>query len=304
MQMQILLANTKSDKTFALQYQLENHSVAEKYYSLIRARNAQNISINQDISFWNFNLDPDYLYTMGRELQKHIDALKDEPEIDMPYKVHLGYTQHDLNLMHADFEKYLNMINAGKLTLKYHKASEHALLQINILIHKIENFVRLHREIKRFGVDRATCSFGFCFQQNEKVQLTDKEYDLFTTEYFFGDLFCGYNTTGKHFLSCAYDNDIEVIRSRGVKPQRTFSTETLLRFGPYVEPEILMSKMRQWWVENNLDSYGYRFEDKSNAFGQIRLAKLIEPDEFKGKSHWEKLQVLDQFNFVKDCRLL
>lgn len=289
---------------FTFRFQLEKHHMAKKYVELVKGFKSRSSKIDELNSYWNFHLGEDSLLSLTQELQMRIDGLKPEPEILMRYHVNTGVTQDQLNAIHGDFEKYLNMVNHKKLIPKNTMAAIENLLQINLLVHKIENYFRLKREVEAGNREYISCNFGYRFENDEFFQLEDRDYDCFSAGSEFGDLYCGYNTTGKSFVHCYYDGDLELVRSKGVRPQRTYSTEGFLHFGPRASGEELMEKLRGWWNENGFDQYGYRFDDKRNAYGLIRLGRLVEPDEFKGKTHWEKLQFLDQFDGVKDCRIV
>lgn len=278
--------------------------MAKKYVELVKRFKARGSKIDDLNSYWNFHLGEDSLLSLTQELQSRIDCLKPEPEIPMPYQVDTNVTQDQLNAIHGDFEKYLNLVNQGRLIPTNTMAAIENLLQINLLVHKIENYFRLKREVEAGNKEYISCNFGYRFENDEFFQLEDRDFDCFSAGSEFGDLFCGYNTTGKSFVHCYYDGDLELVRSKGVRPQRTFSTEGFLHFGPRASGEELMEKLRVWWKENGIDQHGYQFDDKRNAYGLIRLGRLIEPDEFKGKTHWEKLQFLDQFDGVRDCRII
>lgn len=289
---------------FTFRFQLEKHHMAKKYVELVKRFKARGSKIDDLNSYWNFHLGEDSLLSLTQELQSRIDGLKPEPEIPMPYQVDTNVTQDQLNAIHGDFEKYLNLVNQGRLIPTNTMAAIENLLQINLLVHKIENYFRLKREVEAGNKEYISCNFGYRFENDEFFQLEDRDFDCFSAGSEFGDLFCGYNTTGKSFVHCYYDGDLELVRSKGVRPQRTFSTEGFLHFGPRASGEDLMEKLRVWWKENGIDQHGYQFDDKRNAYGLIRLGRLIEPDEFKGKTHWEKLQFLDQFDGVRDCRII
>ena len=290
--------------TYTFRFQLEKHRMALKYVELVKGFKSRGARIDDLNSYWNFHLGAESIEGLAAELQRRIDSLKAEPEIPMPYQVDTSVTQEELNAIHGDFEKFLNLVNQEKLIPRTGLKTAEALLQINLLVHKIENHHRLRREGEAGRRDYISCNFGFRFENDQFFQLEEQDFECFEASSEFGDLFCGYNTTGKSFVHCYYDGDIELVRSRGVRPQRTFSTEGFVHFGTQASGVELKDKLRVWWAEHNIEQYGYSFDDKRNAYGLIRLGRLIEPSEFRGKSHWEKLQFLDRFDGVVDCRIV
>ena len=308
MKIRIELANEtdeNSAKNLIIDYQVENHRMAEKFTALHRSFNSKAVGVDRDHSYWNFHLNPERIYELTAKLQKNMDDLTArEPEIPFHFKVNESVTQDELNVIHDRFEAFLMRVLRRSLLAVDHDASVLNLTHVNLLIHKIENFRRLQADLKHAPKEHLTCTFGYRFKNDKFIELEDADYDHFVTDFEFGDMFCGYNTTGKSFPHCMNDKDVELVAKRGVRPQRTYSTEGFFWFGPPIPPGVEMARLRRWWDENNIDSFGYRFDDKMNAFGLIRVAKMIEPAEFKGLSHFEKLQIMDHFDGVKTATIL
>lgn len=301
---EVELFSRRGADNFVFSFEMETHRMARKYLELVRAFKLRSKKIDQANSYWNFHLAEDSLVSLTNDLQTRIDSLRSEPDIPMPYIVSPAITQEELNSIHCDFEKFLTLINQTKLAPRNLQQAVDDLLQINLLIHKIENHHRLRKAVEAGHRESISCNFGFRFEGDEFFNLEADDYDCFTSDSVFGDIFCGYNTTGKSFVHCFYDGDIELVRSGGVRPQRTFSTEGFIHFGPNGNGSELMAKMEEWWRDHRIDESGYKFDDRKNAFGLIRIGRIIEPREFQGKTHWEKLVFLSQFDGVADCRIV
>jgi hypothetical protein len=301
---EVELFSRRGAENFVFSFEMESHRMARKYLELVLAFKSRLAKIDQTNSYWNFHLSEDSLLELTNELQTRVDSLQPEPEIPMKYKVSPFITQEELNCIHGDFERYLTLINQKKILPKNGKQAIEDLLQINLLIHKIENHHRLRKSVEAGQRESISCNFGFRFEGDQFFNLEDEDYDCFTSDSVFGDIFCGYNTTGKSFVHCYYDGDTELVRSGGVRPQRTFSTEGFVHFGPNGSGAELMEKMKDWWRTHRIDESGYRFDDRKNAFGLIRIGRLIQTKEFRGKTHWEKLVFLSQFDGVADCRIV
>lgn len=306
MKIRITLGHKNKIETLAIDFQAESHGMAKKFTALLARFNLMNRRIDLDQSYWNFHLNPEYIYEFVRLLQCHMDSLSGrEPEIQFPYKIDESIDQSLLNIIHDSFEKYLSLVLANKIQPVDRGQTNLDLTQVNLLIHKIENFHRLQRDVRSGRPkENITCTFGYRFENDEFQRLQPEDFEHFVTDFSFGDMFCGYNTTGKSFAHCMHDNDIELVSKKGVRPQRTYSTEGFFWFGPRVRSEVEMGRIKSWWDRENISQYGYRFDDKENAYGLIRVAKMIEPSEFQGKSHWEKLLILDRYNLINSAELL
>lgn len=306
MKIRITLGHDSKPDTLPIDFHVESHPMAAKFTSLLQSFNERGRRVDPDHSYWNFHLNPEYIYDFVARLRGHMKSLTErEPEIQFPHVIDENIDQNQLNVIHDSFEKHLNLVLSDAIKTVDRSKSILDLTQVNLTVHKIENFHRLQREVRSGRPkDNITCTFGYRFENDEFERLKPEDFDHFVTDFSFGDMFCGYNTTGKSFVHCMHDKDIELVAKKGVRPQRTYSTEGFFWFGPEIAKDVEMGRIRKWWAENNIDQYGYRLGDKENAFGLIRVAKMIEPPEFAGKSHWDKLIVLDRFNMVKEAQLI
>lgn len=305
MKLQIFLSpRTPQYDPLVLEYQPLNHSVSRKYFSLLTQFCQRGEKVDKDLSYWNFLLESEQKRELVDSLQWNLDELRKDPRIKMSYRVSVDDDQIKLNEIHERFEYYLKKINAGH----YHPVPDDsiyaALLQINLLIHQIENFHRIEQQIEVRGKDYVDCAFGFCFENDEFLNLEDADFDLFSLGRPFGSLSCGYNTSGKNLIHIMNDHDIELVRQGKVTPQRTFSTEGYVWFGPDIEETAERRRLDDWWDCHRIDQYGYSRQDKKNALGLIPLAELLEPEEFQGKSRWDKLMIINRYGGVKDVRVV
>ncbi|MBD64180.1 MAG: hypothetical protein CME62_03175 [Halobacteriovoraceae bacterium] len=299
---QLKKRNEKSP-SLTLEYIPRNNLVANRYFNLLKHYIDQKIPVDQQQSYWNLALKKEQKEELIRELQHHCDFVNKQEQINMNFDIDYSIDQGLLNEIHSRFELYLKALHAKEIKVTQEQEIDGSLLQINLLVHKIENFHAIERQIKERGKNGVDANFGFRFENDTYFDLESHDFDHFTEDRPFGSMNCGYNTTGKNLLHCMHDNDLDIVKTFGVSPQKTFSTEAFFWFGNSIDGDHCMEKFYRWWDQHDLSQYGYRKYDRQNSVGMIPLADLVEPDAFRNKSHWEKLLVLNQYNGVDSVYL-
>jgi len=299
-----LVPRSSDVESLRLIYVPRKNLVAVKYFELLEKFLAAGKVLDRELSYWNFFLEPQQKQELVSALRHNLAVLKLEPALQMDHPVSVEDSQDHLNTIHDKFEYNLKRINHGELVVRHHDEVVAALLQVNLLIHKIENYNSIQNQIIERGRDFVDCAFGYRFESDEFFSLEDHDYDHFTMERPFGSLSCGYNTTGKNLIHVMNDNDLELVRLRKVSPQRTYSTEGFFWFGPSIDPTHEYERFYKWFDANGVQKYGYEKYDRKNSIGMIPLADLEEPVAFQGRSHWEKLLILNRYVGIGGVRLL
>jgi hypothetical protein len=87
-------------------------------------------------------------------------------------------------------------------------------------------------------------------------------------------LYLGYHTIGKDLITCFTDNDIEVVKSDGVRQQQYISTETMFRLDPMITTNRNFA-IRKWLIQNNLNSFvdlkdpKYKYNQQLPVLGRL-----------------------------------
>ena len=297
-----LRPRTSGVAPLVLEFRPRKNLVADKYFSQIKDFLLKDKQVDKELSYWNFALDREQKEEYVREFQRNLEILKIEPQIEMDYQVSYDDHQSLLNEIHDKFEYYLKRLNGQQMKTKHFNTITDALNQINLYIHKIENFNLTASQLER-DKNFVSCAFGFRFEQDIFHALENHDYDHFTMERPFGTMLSGYNTTGKNLIHVANDNDLELVKQNKVSPQKTFSTEAYFWFGRDIDATQEYERIYRWWDENEVSKYGYKKYDRMNSLGMLPLADMIEPDIFKNKTHWEKVSVLNQYDGISQVSI-
>jgi len=278
-----------------LKYTPRDNLVANKYFKLIKDYIDRGIPVDQKLSYWNIILKREQKEELIRDLQLHCNFVNQQDQIDMAYSIDYSIDQVLLNEIHGKFEHYLKALHAREIVVTDEPEVHSSLLQINLIVHKIENFHAIEKQIQERGHNGVDANFGFRFENDIIYELKNHDYDHFTEERPFGSMNCGYNTTGKNLQHCMHNNDLEIVRNQAVSPQKTFSTEAFFWFGNSIDGEQSSKLFFEWWDTNNISQYGYKKYDRKNSIGMIPLADLVMPREFQDKDHWGRLKILNLY---------
>ena len=122
--------------------------------------------------------------------------------------------------------------------------------------------------------------------------LTEQDKLLLTSEFKWGELYLGYNTHGKDYISIMYSNDIRAIDNDEVKPQTRYAAESWQYFGLDQVP-IQGAQLFSIWYEALPEATKKKIPLNDLTLGRIILGKLIPHmtpscmDVDKNLLHWE-----------------
>lgn len=189
-----------------------------------------------------------------------------------------------LNLLHSQFEEYLTEFGSGmesnqtnleknkKLGNYYDwKIIDSSLNRINNLIHFLEDVIAPR--------DEGSSSNGFFSTalksdpNLKNIKFDDHEYDTFTLNHEWGDLFLGYGTTGKSLFHIFKDNDLALLeRGFKVSPQEYVTSNIMCLFGD--NPNNYHDNFVKWFNDNKVEErFGISWS-KYNSSGYIKIGKL------------------------------
>ena len=202
-----------------LDYLLQQNSLREKWINEIKThKNKGNTAFN--ISLLNKNRS--HLKELIQKLNSIIDELNHnyESKILLTITEKEGVNQKILNNLHEKFEEY------GENKFEYLGEHVHYLwMQLNNFIHITE--VAMETTEDMFPQYAAEINTNPPYP-GKKLEEVDKLF--LTTECFWGQLYLGYNTLGKDYMSVLYDDDVRVIINKQIKVQEKYSAEVWLCF--------------------------------------------------------------------------
>lgn len=91
-----------------------------------------------------------------------------------------------------------------------------------------------------------------------------------------GALTLGYATVGKSIYDAAKNNDVELVKQNGIRPQEYITSEVVLTATPVkiVPDHVMYGYIRKWVEANNLSSYIDLEDAKHRWFRQPQIGKL------------------------------
>jgi hypothetical protein len=204
--------------------------------------------------------------------------------LDIPEKIK-DLTEPFLNELHQTFHRCFAKDIWGwkwELITEDHKAS---ILQLNNLIHEIDNFERS----RNFNIIKVNFDHDIPYQQSFSTDLYP--YWDYTWGKI-GDLRLGYSTLGKRLHECFKSNDLDVVKEKMVRPQVHILSEVYLIFSEFniykddwgneidqrtYKKDVEFPQFLKWCKDNNVSEYGYDpLEPQHKYIGRPLLGKLGE----------------------------
>ena len=175
--------------------------------------------------------------------------------IDMPDTIDPNVdNQKMLNYLHHVFHMFIEKVGDTHRTYN-------PLVQLNVYIHKLEKLVQNLKNTENTIVNYSFFLHGDVRKSptggNHTVPILDKSlYKYWDHPDEFGDLLLGYHTIGKNIHHCCLDNDIELVKTGGVRPQTTIGNEVILQFRKGKTDISNQHRMINEWIKkNNLESF-------------------------------------------------
>ena len=292
----ITLGRNDSTDSLCLHYQMGSSPIARKYFQLVSCALASGKTIDQEASSPHNRHRAVERARLVAAINGLLDDLRDEPAIVLAAQLATDVNQGDLNRLHAQMEMWTHASFRGDVEVRDRARLIERLARVNSLIHQLESCCR-YRESRRLNGDYGLrFSLKFQLQEQEIVPLADDDYQHFVLSNPYGSLLLGYNTLGKNFVDAHRDDDLELIYTRGVRPQRTFSTDTIINFAD--DPPGRLAHLKTWWDEVEMEHYGYRWDDEKNALGSIPIGFWVPCSPFRHRTHKEVIAISDGYDRV------
>lgn len=208
-----------------LVYWLQPNSLREKWINEVKTY------LKKDNTYLNLKIsNKNYLHL--HELAEKINSIVKKINLSYKHKI-LGplegtgdISREKLNKLHEAFEIYGEHSECigGKL---YRGEETHNLwLDLNEWIHITETAMETGKD--DFPNYSALVTV---YPPYPGRKLEEKDKLFLSTEFSWGELYLGYNTLGKDYISAFLDNDVRVITNKQVKIQENYSSEVWLCFG-------------------------------------------------------------------------
>jgi hypothetical protein len=259
-------------------YELDDHRVARAWADLMRPLSVT--SLRRDLDPWQGKVS---------DLDKKISQfnfLIDSINTWIPEKI-LGHfdikdAQASLNRLHTHFpEQHYQETNEGRLD---------QLRTYNDLLHQIEFGIRSRDTSEKITI-LAVQEKPSCFP------LEDADYDLFTTDFRFGDLLLHYPHVGRHPLELITTNDIDCPPEQIICQSQLSASHSLRFYSGYVNPKQFAD-----FYQSSGITWPYKLGDPRLAVGYIRLGRLIEVD-YQAPYQHKTLEIVKQATKITNWQI-
>jgi hypothetical protein len=289
-----------------------DNSLTKRWMNLVDKSNEKNLQITS-----NYRKIPS-IDDVERELQEfndNISFINTRYDKILPNIKSLDWlirNPHILNDLHEEYEIYGDRIPNIKIDPLHHSA----MIELNNQIH---NFEAILQNLN--NLDKSHCNALVDWVPTGLHEdLNYEDYFLFTGDLKWGYLYLGYNTLGKSWLPSSFDDDVEVVKRKQIRPQKRFGAEYFVNLFEYI-PYNTKSKFHNWWTKNDFsDYYTEKFTIEDFAFGFIPLAKIkcyktkdgmfsanpmisINTSELQfkwNKEYWSKYNSITSTRIIKD----
>lgn len=248
------------DKVTTLTYQIVDTPVSQIWLDRVRwIMQVHNYSVFEN-QWANVLPDSKEIIDLWGTMKHLVDETNskqyvDVDFIDMPDVIDpTADNQKMLNYLHHVFHMHIEKVGDTHRTYN-------PLVQLNVYIHKLEKLVLNLKNIENTIVNYSFFLHGdvknSAIGGDHTVPILDKSlYKYWDHPDKFGDLLLGYHTIGKNIHHCCLDNDIELVKTGGVRPQTTIGNEVILQFRRGKTDISNQHKMIDKWIKNNnLESF-------------------------------------------------
>lgn len=263
----ILLERAGGGPPFALRYEVAAHGAARKWARLTRRAVLWGLGKGRPSSARFYPQDPQGgLEPLAAALNRCLAAARDagapagEPDLSPD-----TLDQARLNRIHDAFQRHAESAAAPP-------AAAPALRRLNALVHECETALRNAER----GVRQRSLVVSLRFAGSAPLEPGD--YEHFTTARRFGDLFMAYGTVGKSLAHCFNDDDVELVRRGGVRPQLRATPELLAAFPSEDTPPDYDARYREryeaWCERRGVRELGYDPSDPRHRPGCALVGRL------------------------------
>lgn len=273
---ELVLAKPEAlDEELSLFYVPRETSIGRKYFEALV--DAQLLTILNQNRVHNFPGSAFDRYTISEQLNHCIEAIHRYAPGIIALRAEPQMSQDHLNRLHYYFEILRGtVLDPPEFWLCAPLYVQTALKQLNLLIHRFEDYERSEQRLRDGLPPKAHMILGF--EERPRYPLADEDYLQCTKQLTFGAWYLAYCEVGKPLWDVFQDKD-DVIKEADIRPLHYYSAEGHIEFGASMgdeEHQKLMAPFWQWWDENDakLSRLGFTKGDPKNAIGIIPVADL------------------------------
>ena len=242
----------------------------------------------------------DRLYNFGNnwptekivsKLNNCIQSINEWKEF-IPYKLDIPVNQEILNQLHKYFEDMRGgVLSPGEFWNEDTKNIKKCISDYNVLIHRLED--KQNNLIARPRI-------VITFKSRPRHLLNDNDFDYFSKNINFGEVYVNYCEVGKPLWDVFKDDD-NIVGEHNIRPLKYYSSDMSI----YFTTGSMNSKMHlfdQWWHrnENFLNSLGFYKGDKKLAIGLLPVAKLVKDPTFNNQYYIDEIS---KYNTISKVRI-
>lgn len=252
-----------------LEFQIYDTPIAQKWYQELSEQLIRNPNLKEN--------DRLYQFPNQWSLEEIVSELKSRADIINNYKFYIPeeinastINQELLNQLHKYFEEMRGgILGPGQYYLDAPSDVKRAIEDYNILIHRTED--KLNSTRRNINRPRIVLTFWNRVRHN----LEDADFDYFSPDINFGEVYINYCEVGKPLWDVFKDND-KIVGEQNIRPLKWYSADMMIYFinGGFRKR---LSNFWNWWDDNKeyLENLGFVKYDKKLALGHIPVAKLI-----------------------------
>lgn len=276
----------ESGSRHRLVYQMFSSGLAQRWIDTI-FENQQNEASYLHAGF--FNQTEKDIPKIHKELTELVVEINYEYRIQFPKFENNRYSNvlpvyqdsvlntDQLNTLHALFEDWGENIPVLEAKKIHFRSLKFKFFRLNELIHSYENALRTTPN--KFPSMSANLDY-YPTGIHKPIEPIDKIY--LRNCYDWGELYLGYNTLGKDWLSVAADNDLEVVERGTVRPQTRFAAELWFSFTAMHQIHTSAVQFEAWY--NSLSDHVKTMVPVDNlsslVLGKYIIGKIVIDDYF------------------------
>jgi hypothetical protein len=276
----------KNNNVQTLTFSINENPLTEAWSSTIEA--SLNEGFNKIVGMQNTFLTEATSETITEPIDKIVKILEKYNPIFInswpPTTTDITTALNDLHYKFQTTEEKLKTL--PPVDNEYH----YNLHLLNVKIHEAEHIVKNQKRKVVWYINQSL---------KDSVEITDelrKYWGVSFAKYNPArQLYLGYHTIGKDLFTCFADNDIELIKTGGLRQQQHISTETVFRFNPIltVNRNFLIKK---WLRKNGVDHLvdlsdpQYKYNHQPPVLGKLKN-KLTDEEIINIWKNWEFFKV-------------